>query len=142
MYIAMVTAVIHFGWCHLLVNVAMLDIMGTSYATIITYFTNFLVVTIYCNRREDLKPSFFFPDIDTFKDLKQYVAIGLPSAFMFCLECWSYEILALISAYISVLAVGTMAILINTFTVLQMVPYGFQIVATVFVGNVILSPIY
>ncbi len=62
----MVTSVIHFGWCHLLVNVFQLDILGTSYATIITYGTNFLIVTIYCKMREDLKPSFFFFTMETF----------------------------------------------------------------------------
>lgn len=66
MYIAMCTSVVHFGWCHLLVNILELDIMGASYATIITYFSNMVIVTIYCKMREDLKPSFFFFTRETF----------------------------------------------------------------------------
>ena len=118
MYITCFSSILHFGWCYLLVFVAEMDIIGASTATIITYFTNFALITIYCKLKPELKDSFFFFTKETFHGLSDYLKIGLPSCFMFCLECWSYEILALVSVYISIYAVGTMAILINTFTIL------------------------
>lgn len=61
--------------------------------------------------------------------------IGLPSSAMISLEWWSFEIQAILASYISVVAVGSMVILINSLTVLTMIPFGSQIAGAVFVGK-------
>jgi len=101
-----------------------MGIIGASVATVITYFINSIIVTVYCIMQKDLKESFFFPTRECFCDLWDYFRIGLPSSAMISLEWWSFEIQAILASYISVVAVGSMVILINTLTVLTMVPFG------------------
>ncbi len=61
--------------------------------------------------------------------------VGIASSLMMCIECWSYEILALVAAFIGTNAVGCMAVLINTSTVLYMYAIGSSIATTVLVGK-------
>ena len=110
-------------------------IIGASVGTIITYFMNSLLVTVYCMLQKDLKESFFFPTKECFEDLWDYMRIGLPSSAMISLEWWSFEIQAILASYISVVAVGSMVIMINALTVLTMIPFGSQIAGAVFVGK-------
>jgi len=69
-----------------------MGIVGASVGTIITYFVNTVIVTVYCALKEDLKESFFFPTRECFDDLWDYFRIGLPSSAMISLEWWSFEI--------------------------------------------------
>jgi multidrug resistance protein, MATE family len=96
---------------------------------------NMLIVTIYCMLQKDLKESFFFPTKECFEDLWDYMKIGLPSSAMISLEWWSFEIQAILASYISVVAVGSMVIMINALTVLTMIPFGSQIAGAVFIGK-------
>jgi len=96
---------------------------------------NSLLVTVYCMLQKDLKESFFFPTKECFEDLWDYMRIGLPSSAMISLEWWSFEIQAILASYISVVAVGSMVIMINALTVLTMIPFGSQIAGAVFVGK-------
>ena len=96
---------------------------------------NFVFVTGYCMLREDLKESFFFPTRECFDDLWDYMKIGLPSAAMISLEWWSFEIQTIFASYISVASVGGMVILLNTLTIISMIPFGAQISGAVFIGK-------
>ncbi|CDW91386.1 transparent testa 12 protein [Stylonychia lemnae] len=135
MIVNIVTCCLHFLWCYLLVMVAGLDISGAALATTITYFLNFIIVTIYCANCSDLKESFFFPDRETFKDLGEYLKIGIPSASMLCLEWWSLEVLALVAGYINVITTASFVIIANTYTILSMFAFGASISASVCVGQ-------
>lgn len=128
-------SVFHFGVLYVLVIRLQMGILGASIGTVITYFQNTVLVTVYCAMRKDLKESFFFPTRECFEDLWDYMKIGLPSSAMISLEWWSFEIQAILASYISVAAVGSMVILINTLTVLTMIPFGAQIAGAVFVGK-------
>jgi len=101
-----------------------MGIMGASIGTVITYVANVIIVTVYCIMQKDLKESFFFPTRECFEDLWDYFRIGLPSSAMLSLEWWSFEVQAILASYISVVAVGSMVILINTLTVFTMIPFG------------------
>ncbi|CDW80126.1 multidrug and toxin extrusion protein 2-like [Stylonychia lemnae] len=125
----------HCGVLYIMVIKLEMGIIGASVGTIITYFLNTIIVTVYCKLNEDLKESFFFPTLECFENLWEYFSMGLPSSAMISLEWWSFEIQAILASYISVVAVGSMVILINTLTVLAMIPFGAQIAAAVFVGK-------
>lgn len=101
----------------------------------ITYVINITLVTVYCKMRKDLEESFFFPTKECFENLWDYFKIGLPSSAMLSLEWWSFEIQAILASYISVVAVGSMVIMVNTLTVLTMIPFGSMIAGAVFVGK-------
>ena len=69
-----------------------MGIVGASVGTIITYFVNFVIITVYCMLSNDLKGSFFFPTRECFDDLWDYFRIGLPSTAMSSLDWWFFEI--------------------------------------------------
>ena len=49
-------------------------------------------------------------------DVKEYLAISLPSMVLICAEWWAYDILTLIGAMISISALGVMTISANFFS--------------------------
>lgn len=135
MIISVVTSCLHFLWCYLLVIVAQMEIQGAALAMTITYFTNFVAATIYCVSDRDLRKSFFFPDMETFRGLGEYLRIGIPSASMMCLEWWSLEVLALMAGYISVVATASFVIVVQCFCAVGMFAFGAGIAAAVCVGK-------
>ena len=132
-----ITSALHFLWCYLFVFVWQWDIVGVSMATLISYFLNFAIITLYCmcQRDETVRKSFFFFTKDSFRDLKQYLAVGIPSTTMLCMEWWSFEVLAIMAGYISVAATGAHIVVLNTHVVIIMVPLGSQVAAIVTVGQ-------
>lgn len=73
--------------------------------------------------------------MDTFRDLGDYLRIGIPSASMMCLEWWSLEVLALMAGYISVVATASFVIIVNSFCTLGMFAFGAGIAASVCIGK-------
>eukprot|EP00347_Sterkiella_histriomuscorum_P003598 403363675 len=134
-YISIGASIIHVFVLYIMIDTLQMGIIGASIGTIITYSMNSVIVTIYCMMQEDLKESFFFPDRECFENLWEYLKIGVPSAMIISFEYWSFEVQAIYASYISVVAVGSMVILLNALTVVMMIPVGFQIAATVFVGK-------
>lgn len=129
-------SVYHVIILYILVDVYQWGIYGCSWGTVITYMINSTVVTIYCGWiRSDLKESFFFPTRECFDDMWDYFKIGLPSSAMISLEWWSFELQAVFSSWLGIVYGGSMVILINTLTVLTMIPFGAQICSSVFVGS-------
>ena len=124
-YISITASFYHLLSLYVLIEIAGYGIIGASIATIITYTLNFIVVTCYCYFQQDLKESFFLPTRECLSNLSEYLKIAIPNSLIISLEYWSYEALAIYSSYISVLAVGAMAILLNFVTVLMMIPVGF-----------------
>ena len=119
-----------------LVNVFNWGIYGCSWGTVFTYVINICVVTFYCGYyRTDLKESFFFPTRECFDDMWDYFKIGLPSSAMISLEWWSFELQAVFSSWLGIVYGGSMVIIVNTLTVIAMIPFGAQIAGAVFVGN-------
>ena len=114
----------HYLVLYLLVDVWQLGIYGCSWGTVITYMINIIIITLYCRSRKDLRSSFFFPTRECFSDLWEYFRMGLPSCAMLSLEWWSFEIQAVLASYISTVAVGSMVIMMNTLTVITMIPFG------------------
>ena len=129
-------SIYHIIILYILVDVYDYGIYGCSWGTVITYVINFIVVTFYCGyMRPDLKESFFFPTKECFSDMWDYFKIGLPSSAMISLEWWSFEIQAIMASYLGIIYGGAMIILINTLTILTMIPFGSQIAGAVFIGS-------
>lgn len=124
MYTMILTSFLHLVWCYLLTKVWTFDVVGVSLATLITFFLNFAIITLYCRNDKEIKKSFFFFTKESFEDLGEYLKIGIPSCCMLCLEWWSFEVLALMAGYISVEATGAHVIVLNTHVVVIMVPLG------------------
>lgn len=134
MYTMIVTSVFHMLWCYLFVFQFHLEVLGVGLATILTYFLNFLIITIYCRYDKEVRRSFFFFTKASFQNISGYLKVGIPSATMLCLEWWSFEVLAFMAGYISVDATAAHVVILNTHVVIIMVPLGAQVAATVLVG--------
>jgi MATE family multidrug resistance protein len=127
--------ILHILWCYLLVRVADLGVKGASIATGITYLILFVFLNVYASGIAEIKESWFFPNRDSIRHLGQFLKLGVPAALMFSLEWWVYEILTLMSGYISVEATAAEIILVNINGLLFMIPYGISQAATTVVGN-------
>lgn len=124
MYTMIFTSILHFLWCYIFVFDYGWSIFGVSLATIITYFLNFAIITLYCMYDKEVKESFFFFTKESFKQVGGYLKVGIPSLTMLCLEWWSFEVLAFMAGYISVDATAAHVVVLNTHVVIIMVPLG------------------
>jgi MATE family multidrug resistance protein len=137
MYTQAVGTILHIIWCYILVFKVGLGIKGTSLAVLITYTTQTIVIVLYASRQQDIKESWFFPNRDTIKNLGTYLKQAVPCIFMMCLGWWAFEILTLMSGYISVDATAAQVILLNLDTTLFMLPLGFAYAGSTLVGNAV-----
>lgn len=69
--------------------------------------------------------------------VKVYMNISVPSIIMLCADWWAYEGIVILAAFISVGAVGSMAISYNYLFLIYSIPCGFQIGAVAVIGNII-----
>ena len=129
------TSLLHVFWCHILINLMHLDVLGASLAMFITFTLNFLLLTLFCLSSSSLKPSFFFFSKESFWDIKEYLMIGIPSALMLCLEWSGFEVLIIIAGLISLDISGAQVIVLNTFFVMMMLSLGMQQGAIACVGK-------
>lgn len=106
--ITMVTnSLLHVLWSFVFVYWLQMDIKGIGIATMTTYFSNFIMITVLCMNLKELKTSFFWFTKETLTEgVKEYLKIGIPNAAMLCLEWGGLEILALLASVISVDATG------------------------------------
>ena len=75
------------------------------------------------------------PDWSTLKGIKSYLALGIPSTAMLCLEWWSFDFMILIAGYISVNAAATAIIVLNSNVIIFMFPSGLSVAASALVGK-------
>ena len=60
------TSAFHLGWCYLFVFYLNWGVIGAATATLVTYFSNFLIITLYCMYDKEVKRCFFFFNKDSF----------------------------------------------------------------------------
>lgn len=131
MFTSISTTFLHLGWCYLFVAYLKMDIVGASIATSITYFLQFVMITVYCSKVKELKKSFFLPTKETFRDLGEYLNLAIPSTLMLVFDWWSFEILAILAGYISVEVTGAHIIILNVYYLFVMCCLGTHIAACV-----------
>lgn len=96
------TILLHPLWCYILIDLMDLKIIGAGFCLIISQGLSVLCGCFYIYIIKPVKSSIFFYNRDSinFSGLIGYLKIGLPNAFLLCVEWWSYEILALICLWI------------------------------------------
>lgn len=131
MIIQIVTTVLHIFWCWILTDLLEMEIRGTAIATCITNLVNLVILHIYTIKCTDEKIAAIvgsFPSKESFnyQGLIDYMKLGLPSVGMVCLEWWSFEIMTLYAAYISLNATASQIIILNTAVITFMPALGLQ----------------
>jgi len=74
---------------------------------------------------------------EAFRSIGSLMRLGIPSAFMLCLEWWSYELIVLLSGILPnpALETSVLSICISTLLLLYNIPYGLGAAASVRVSN-------
>ncbi len=117
MFSQMAMVPLHIAWCFLLVDYYQMGISGAALASSITSFTGFVSLTIYTSRFTEDKlrnETWYIPstkkewmEVLDKKGLTEYTIFGISSMGTICLEWWSFELMMLLSSYISVKATAT-----------------------------------
>jgi Na+-driven multidrug efflux pump len=115
MYSGIIAACFHPIWCYIFVSKSMLDmgIKGLGLANLITYSLCFAVNLIYSSCIPEIRKSIFLPDRRIFHDLGEYFSLGLPGAFMICIEVYGYIMIDIVSGWISVTCQSGQVILVQ-----------------------------
>ena len=75
------------------------------------------------------------PNKRTISGIDQYLALGIPSAMMLCLEWWAYEIMTLMAGYIGVEVQAAQIVLMNIIAFMFMFALGLSTAACTTVGQ-------
>jgi MATE family multidrug resistance protein len=85
--------------------------------------------------QSDIKAAWFLPNRKTFKDIWSFFKAGVPCALLFCLEFWCFELLLLISMYMTVEESAALVIILNTNFLFYAISGGIGIAASALVGR-------
>ncbi|KAG8091494.1 hypothetical protein GUJ93_ZPchr0012g21508 [Zizania palustris] len=120
------TALLHLLVCWLLVFKAGMGSKGAALANAVSYGINLVILVIYVRVSSACKSTWSGFSGEAFKELRQFMALAMPSAMMICLEWWSFEILVLLSGLLPnpQLETSVLSICLNTGALLYMVPLG------------------
>lgn len=93
-------------------------------ANSVNKFIVLVIVMVYGNCSEKVKPALSIPDRNTFRGWPEYLEIALPAAVMICAEFWFFDVLVLLSGTLSVLHQAAQVILLKYLDLLMMVALG------------------
>ena len=126
---------VHVLLCFLFVSHMGLEIQGIGYAGTISNFSVYLSMLIYSFFIEEIRPAIQLPNKKAFRGIFEYLKLGLPTAMMICLEWWAFELMTLMSGYISVKAQASQVLLINLSAVMYMTSQGLNTSAAANIGQ-------
>ena len=127
--------ILHIGWCKYFVTVHHMGIVGIGYASTISNITVYVSLLIYSSCIPEISEAICMPNKRTFSGIGQYLALGIPSAMMLCLEWWAYEIMTLMAGYIGVEVQAAQIVLMNIIAFMFMFALGLSTAACTTVGQ-------
>lgn len=135
--IQIITFVIHFFGLYLMMNVLQMEIAGIALATDITLFWMFVFQLIWITYfRNEVKVGWWHCfNKDSFTGMYEYLQYGVPSMFMTILEYFYYEILTIISGYLSVNHQSACIIVYNLEALVYFVGLGIAVASANLIGN-------
>ena len=137
MYIQFAMMILHFFWCYLFVFYLEYGLVGSAMATVITYTSDLVAVTLILTYKSNIIPpeSWHFFNSDSFRGLLEFLEYGIPAAFMLCLEWWSFEFFAIYAGMLGIYELASNVIFLNITMLLFQVPLGMQFAISNLVGN-------
>lgn len=132
-----VTALNHVLVCWLLVYKLGLGNKGAAVANAISYLTNVSILTIYVRISPACKNTWSGLSKEAFREITNFLRLGVPSALMVCLEWWSFELLVLLSGLLPnpKLETSVLSICLNTGSLAFMIPFGLGAAISTRVSN-------
>ncbi|URE49148.1 Mate efflux family protein [Musa troglodytarum] len=92
-----ITAFFHIFICWVLVYIAGFGSKGAALATSISYWINVFLLAIYVKFSQACKETWTGLSWESLKDVFDFLTLAVPSAFMICVEFWSFEMVVLLS---------------------------------------------
>ncbi|XP_010680606.2 protein DETOXIFICATION 16 isoform X2 [Beta vulgaris subsp. vulgaris] len=121
-----VTAILHVLVCWVLIFKFELGIIGAALANNIAYWINFFLLAFYVKFSPAWMKTWTGFSREAFHDLWNFLKLAVPSAFMICLEYWSFEMVVLLAGLLAKpkLETSVLSISLNTCWMVYMVSVG------------------
>lgn len=136
-YAFTVATLLHSFWCYLFILHLDLGIMGAAFANLIHAFSCFIITAVYLSFKAIHTIPFFsiVPGTFDLDYVRSYIAIGMPSIALICLEWWGFEVMVLMSGVFSSTAVAAQTVSFNLMVLMLMVPHGLFNAGITICGN-------
>lgn len=130
-------SILHVLFCWILVSRFGFGSSGAALSIAISYWINVVILGIYINLSRTCERTWTGFSKDGVRDLGAFLALGIPSALMVCLEYWSYEFLVLLSGNLPnpKLETSMMSISFSTISLAYRIPFGFGNAVSTRVSN-------
>ncbi|KAK1390030.1 Protein DETOXIFICATION [Heracleum sosnowskyi] len=121
-----ITFCAHLPLCWVLVFKSGLHNVGAAVAIGISTWLNVMILGVYIRYSSACAKTRAPFTMEIFEGIKEFFLFAIPSAFMICLEWWSFELLVLFSGLLPnpQLETSVLAICLNTISALYAIPYG------------------
>jgi len=112
-----------------------LGFIGSPLATIISVWSTPIVMLLYMLYTKIYKDTWGGFTIEAFYGLWEYLKLGIPGAFMICLEWWNFEVTVLEAGYLGATSIDAHVIFLNLLGLIFSVPLGIGVAVSTRVGN-------
>ena len=112
-----------------------LGILGTGYSSACSFFVTFLALIYFSFKQKDIRETMVWPDTRIFLGLKEYLYIAIPSMLMIFLDWWVWELMILLSGYLSVAEQAAQIVLMNIKSFLYMFGLGMEQASCAILGQ-------
>ncbi|KAJ4960054.1 hypothetical protein NE237_019964 [Protea cynaroides] len=137
MIISGITTLLHFPVCWFLVFKSGFGNKGAALAMDISYWTCVLLLAIYIKFSAACKLTWTGFSREAFHNIISFLRLGIPSAFMVCIEFWTFEAMVLMSGLLPdpQLETSTLSIILNTCCLTFNISFGLSCTASTRVSN-------
>ncbi|KAJ0755149.1 putative multi antimicrobial extrusion protein [Helianthus annuus] len=127
----------HVGCCWILVSKFGFGSSGAALSVAISYGVNVVILCMYIKVSRTCERTWVRFSKEGVRDLGGFLALGIPSALMVCLEHWTYEFLVLLSGFLPnpKLETSMMSISLSTISLAYRIPFGFGNTVSTRVSN-------
>eukprot|EP01089_Gocevia_fonbrunei_P021924 TRINITY_DN8677_c0_g1_i1.p1 TRINITY_DN8677_c0_g1~~TRINITY_DN8677_c0_g1_i1.p1 ORF type:complete len:484 (-),score=66.08 TRINITY_DN8677_c0_g1_i1:38-1489(-) len=110
-------------------------IEGSAYSLVLAFAVMATTLAFYVNHKQYHKDTWHPWNRECVREWKEYMRFGAPGVVMFCAEWWGYELHAVVSGLISESALAATTVLLNTTSLIFMIPMGISSAAATRVGS-------
>jgi MATE family multidrug resistance protein len=137
MFITFFTVLLHPLWCYLFIYVFDHNVVGAGIAMSITQLLNWISIQVYIHICNPYPESYFFTSREMLKYafFVEYLKKAVPAAILFAADWIGFEILTLMSSYLSNLSLAANVCFLNFITIIFMISMGLSFASTTLVGN-------
>lgn len=131
------TLCIHVPMCWMLIFKLGVGYRGAAIAIGVSQWLNVIFLVVYVKFSPTCSQTWTGFSSKAFQDIKIFFKLAIPSAVMFCLEYWSFEIIVLMSGLLPnpQLEMAVLSISLNSIALMNMIPAGLSASTSTRVAN-------